>query len=77
MAKLIVRCEGRRVLPNLQSDSGRNGLLARWIVLLFSEAEENQKSIKLPRLIAFSLAIRNEKSRRNNLTNNDADHRRG
>jgi hypothetical protein len=42
MAKLIVRCEGRRVLPNLQSDSGRNGLLARWIVLLLSEAEETK-----------------------------------
>ena len=28
IAKLIVRCEGRRVLSNVQSDSGRNGRLA-------------------------------------------------
>jgi hypothetical protein len=42
VAKLIVRCEGRRRLPNLRSDSGRNGLFARCVVLLFSEAEETK-----------------------------------
>ena len=77
MAKLIARREGGRLLPNLQPDRGRGGLLARWIVLPLSQAKESKNQQKRHGQSHSASQFEISSYRRENMTNADTARTRG
>jgi hypothetical protein len=74
---LDARPEGGRLLPNLQPDRERGGLLARWIVLPLSQAKESKSQQNHHGQSHSAPQFEIHSRRRENMTNADTARTRG